>query len=114
MNNSSTVVVKATITTLILLRSVKLSAKVRACTPLSVTKIILHLPYFVDNVFIMYIDTEEECPEGMVYQKCGTACPTTCDNKDEEIICTKQCVHGELLNQTFYKKKKISLQESSK
>ena len=42
----------------------------------------------------------------MVYQKCGTACPTTCDNKDEEIICTKQCVHGELLNQTFYKKKK--------
>ena len=47
----------------------------------------------------------------MVYQECGTACPTTCDNKDEEIICTKQCVQGEPLSQTFYifKKKKKSV-----
>ena len=40
---------------------------------------------------------EEECPEGMVYQECGTACPTTCDNKDDLIICTSQCVPGTML-----------------
>ena len=38
---------------------------------------------------------KEECPEGMVYKECGTACPTTCDNKDELTICTFQCVAGE-------------------
>ena len=38
---------------------------------------------------------EEECPEGMVYRECGTACPTTCDNKDDVLRpCTLQCVQG--------------------
>ena len=39
-------------------------------------------------------EPEQECPEGMVYKECGTACPTTCDNKDEVIICTEECVAG--------------------
>ena len=39
---------------------------------------------------------EEECPEGMVYRECGTGCPLTCDNKDDVIICSLQCVPGEL------------------
>ena len=37
---------------------------------------------------------KEECPEGMVYQECGTACPLTCENKDDVIICSTQCVAG--------------------
>ena len=36
----------------------------------------------------------EECPEGKIYKECGTACPLTCENKDDDIICTKQCVPG--------------------
>ncbi len=38
---------------------------------------------------------EQQCPEGKVFQECGTACPKTCDNKDELTFCTKQCVQGE-------------------
>ena len=39
--------------------------------------------------------TEEVCPQGMVYEECGTACPTTCENKDVLIRpCTLQCVQG--------------------
>ena len=38
---------------------------------------------------------DQECPVGMVYEECGTACPTTCDNKDELVRpCTLQCVAG--------------------
>ncbi len=40
---------------------------------------------------------EQQCPEGKVYQECGTACPKTCDNKDELTFCTRQCVQGEHL-----------------
>ena len=37
----------------------------------------------------------EECPEGKVYRQCGTACPLTCENKDDDVIpCTLQCVPG--------------------
>ena len=45
------------------------------------------------------VKEEEECPEGMVYQECGTACPTTCDNKyiDALVPCTLQCVQGKHL-----------------
>ena len=40
---------------------------------------------------------EEVCPMGMVYDECGTACPTTCDNKDEPVRpCTLQCVQGKI------------------
>lgn len=30
---------------------------------------------------------------GEVYQDCGTACPTTCENKNNT-VCTRQCVSG--------------------
>ncbi|XP_044734416.1 venom peptide SjAPI-2 [Chrysoperla carnea] len=36
----------------------------------------------------------DDCPSGEVYLTCGTACPKTCDNYREDIICTKQCVVG--------------------
>ena len=39
-------------------------------------------------------EPDQDCPVGMVYNVCGTACPTTCDNKDEVVPCTKQCVQG--------------------
>ena len=34
------------------------------------------------------------CPEGKVYKTCGTACPQTCDNLGEQLVCTRQCVEG--------------------
>ena len=44
-----------------------------------------------------------QCPEGMVYKECGTACPTTCDNKDELVICTQQCVSGKQRSARWWK-----------
>ena len=38
--------------------------------------------------------SEEECPEGKIYKQCGTACPLTCENKDDVVTCTQQCVAG--------------------
>ncbi|XP_071510209.1 von Willebrand factor-like [Diadema antillarum] len=35
----------------------------------------------------------EDCPSGMTYNQCGTACPSTCDNPGPQ-ICTRQCVAG--------------------
>ena len=47
-------------------------------------------------IIVGCIETVSECPEGMVYQECGIACPTTCDNKDILVRpCTLQCVQGE-------------------
>ena len=41
------------------------------------------------------ITISNDCPEGMVYQDCGTACPTTCDNKDDNATeCIAVCVQG--------------------
>ncbi|XP_062512712.1 uncharacterized protein LOC134188563 [Corticium candelabrum] len=34
-----------------------------------------------------------KCPNGSVYNTCGTACPLTCDDPHPR-ICTKQCVRG--------------------
>ncbi len=28
------------------------------------------------------------------YNDCGTACPLTCDNYNDDIACTRQCVQG--------------------
>ena len=36
----------------------------------------------------------DSCPAGMVYNQCGTACPLTCDNRDNPPACTRQCVAG--------------------
>lgn len=29
-----------------------------------------------------------------MYKECGTACPLTCDNKDQAIMCPQMCVAG--------------------
>lgn len=35
------------------------------------------------------------CPDGEVYNNCGTACPDTCENyQDTGRVCTEQCVKG--------------------
>lgn len=34
------------------------------------------------------------CPSGKFFRDCGTACPTTCDNKDQLVSCTLQCIRG--------------------
>ena len=34
------------------------------------------------------------CPGDKVFTTCGTACPRTCENKNEIIPCTLQCVIG--------------------
>ena len=33
------------------------------------------------------------CPEGMVYQQCGQACPQTCDTEENK-DCVGGCVEG--------------------
>ena len=37
---------------------------------------------------------QTSCPEGMEFNRCGTACPRTCDNLGEPLVCTRQCVRG--------------------
>ena len=35
------------------------------------------------------------CTNGKVFHSCGTACPRTCDNHQQEFLpCTRQCVIG--------------------
>lgn len=43
---------------------------------------------------LMVIDEDGSCPPGKIYDSCGTACPLTCFNLDEEIQCTEECVQG--------------------
>ena len=35
---------------------------------------------------------DNDCPVGMVFNECGSACPPSCD--DQSPICIKQCVRG--------------------
>ncbi|XP_075462310.1 zonadhesin-like isoform X2 [Ascaphus truei] len=41
------------------------------------------------------------CPYNMHYDMCGTACPLTCDNYREPLICTKDCKTGCFCNDGF-------------
>ena len=35
------------------------------------------------------------CTNGKIFETCGTACPQTCDNYEQEFLpCTRQCVAG--------------------
>ena len=34
------------------------------------------------------------CPNGMIYQECGTACPNTCENYADPPVCIDHCVDG--------------------
>ena len=34
------------------------------------------------------------CPEGMIYQECGTACPYTCETYADPPVCIEHCVDG--------------------
>ncbi|XP_065903683.1 otogelin-like protein isoform X2 [Dysidea avara] len=34
------------------------------------------------------------CPNGMIYQECGTACPETCVNYADPPVCIEHCVEG--------------------
>ena len=38
------------------------------------------------------IIVDNDCPEGMVFKECGSACPPSCD--DQSPVCTEQCVIG--------------------
>ncbi|GBP26750.1 Mucin-5B [Eumeta japonica] len=39
-------------------------------------------------------DESKTCPPNSQYNECGTACPRTCADKDEQGLCTAQCVRG--------------------
>ena len=41
------------------------------------------------------IIVDNDCPEGMIFKECGSACPPTCD--DQSPICTNQCVIGKYM-----------------
>jgi hypothetical protein len=34
------------------------------------------------------------CTGGKIFNECGTACPLTCENVGEDVLCTQQCVQG--------------------
>lgn len=47
------------------------------------------------QVFIICIYTVAvECPNGMVYQQCGTLCPPTCENIESDEVCVGGCAEG--------------------
>ena len=49
--------------------------------------------YVLSMVIGMYLfTTETHCPGDRVYTTCGSACPQTCDNKDELIVCPAICL----------------------
>ena len=35
-----------------------------------------------------------DCPGDKEFQECGSACPTTCDNKDIFVACVTDCRRG--------------------
>ena len=37
------------------------------------------------------IAVEHKCPGEHVYAECGSACPLTCQNKDDQILCIELC-----------------------
>ena len=39
-------------------------------------------------------DPPPQCSDGKVFKSCGTACPRTCDNLGELLMCTYNCVIG--------------------
>ena len=48
--------------------------------------------------------TEKSCPENQMYTECGTACPITCENKDNPpFICPLVCMSGCFCIQGYYK-----------
>ena len=43
----------------------------------------------------LYISGQENCGRNQMYLECGTACPETCQTKDEKaIMCNKMCIPG--------------------
>ena len=49
------------------------------------------------------VPPRKRCPRGMIFDECGTACPTTCDNKDVSVRpCFLQCVPGKWLSTFNY------------
>ncbi|XP_003384401.1 PREDICTED: von Willebrand factor-like [Amphimedon queenslandica] len=34
------------------------------------------------------------CPTGMQYRTCGSQCPLTCENRDDDVVCPAVCVSG--------------------
>ena len=34
------------------------------------------------------------CPNGMIYQECGSACPETCENHANSPVCIEHCIDG--------------------
>lgn len=51
------------------------------------------------NIIEMFIVT---CSDSEVYRECGTACPLTCENKDNPPrTCTAQCVEGCFCKSSF-------------
>jgi hypothetical protein len=54
--------------------------------------------FFTHSVFSMYVlfyITAQQCAELEEYQECGTACPTTCENRNKgPVACIAMCKTG--------------------
>ncbi|MEE6481990.1 hypothetical protein FKM82_013103 [Ascaphus truei] len=44
---------------------------------------------------------QTRCAQNMNYNKCGTACPLSCDNYRQPPVCTKDCKEGCFCNDGF-------------
>ena len=52
------------------------------------------LGHRLNNVITMILPIAVTCPNGMIYQECGTACPETCVNYADPPVCIEHCVEG--------------------
>ena len=50
--------------------------------------------YYLCIIIMCSLYPDPMCPADKVFTMCGSACPETCENKDEIIPCTLQCVKG--------------------
>lgn len=69
--------------------SSKTSVQVRRADTTALCELSLQLFFYPSVV----PTTHQQCPEGEVFNECGTACPLTCD-APHMMPCTRQCVRG--------------------
>ncbi|XP_044730611.1 chymotrypsin-elastase inhibitor ixodidin-like [Chrysoperla carnea] len=58
------------------------------------TKLILLFTIVIINCVVNSNGQKTCSGANQVWNDCGTACPETCSNYDQDVICTEQCIVG--------------------